>query len=38
MKSVNVRELKNNPSNALRLAREDMVVVAYEGGQLQAAR
>ena len=27
MKSVNVRELKNNPSNALRLAREDMVVV-----------
>ncbi len=27
MKSVNVRELKNNPSNALRLAREDVVVV-----------
>jgi Uncharacterized small protein len=27
MKSVNVRELKNNPSDALRLAREDMVVV-----------
>jgi hypothetical protein len=27
MKSVNVRELKNNPSEALRLAREDMVVV-----------
>jgi antitoxin (DNA-binding transcriptional repressor) of toxin-antitoxin stability system len=27
MKSVNVRELKNNPSDALRLAREDVVVV-----------
>lgn len=27
MKSVNVRELKNNPSRALRLAREDLVVV-----------
>jgi len=27
MKSVNVRELKNNPSEALRLAREGMVVV-----------
>lgn len=27
MKSVNVRELKNNPSNALRLAREDVVVM-----------
>lgn len=27
MKSVNVRELKNNPSAALRLAREGVVVV-----------
>jgi len=27
MKSVNVRQLKNNPSDALRMAREDMVVV-----------
>ena len=27
MKSVNVRELKNNPSEALRLAREGVVVV-----------
>jgi len=27
VKSVNVRELKNNPSEALRLAREDLVVV-----------
>ena len=27
MKSVNVRELKNNPSEALRMARDDMVVV-----------
>ncbi len=27
MKTVNVRELKNNPSSALRLAREDVVVV-----------
>lgn len=27
MKSVNVRELKNNPSEALRQAREDLVVV-----------
>lgn len=27
MKSVNVRELKNNPSQALRQAREDLVVV-----------
>ena len=27
MKSVNVRELKNNPSKALPLAREGMVVV-----------
>ena len=27
MRSVNVRELKNNPSEALRLAREGMVVV-----------
>jgi hypothetical protein len=27
MKSMNVRELKNNPSRALRLAREDLVVV-----------
>ena len=27
MKSVNVRELKNNPVDALRLAREDVVVV-----------
>ena len=27
MKSVNVRELKNNPADALRLAREDVVVV-----------
>ncbi len=27
MKTVNIRELKNNPSAALREAREDMVVV-----------
>lgn len=27
MKAINVRQLKNNPSEALRLAREDMVVV-----------
>ncbi len=27
MKTVNIRELKNNPSAALRAAREDMVVV-----------
>ena len=27
MKSVNIRELKNNPSDALRLAREGVVVV-----------
>ena len=27
VKSVNVRELKNNPSEALRLAREGLVVV-----------
>ena len=27
MKSVNVRQLKNNPSDALRMAREDVVVV-----------
>lgn len=27
MKAVNVRQLKNNPSEALRLAREDVVVV-----------
>ena len=27
MKSVNVRELKNNPSKTLRLTREDVVVV-----------
>lgn len=27
MKSVNVRELKNNPSEALRMARDDLVVV-----------
>ena len=27
MKSVNVRELKNNPSDALRQAREGVVVV-----------
>jgi len=27
MKSVNVRELKDNPADALRLAREDVVVV-----------
>jgi antitoxin (DNA-binding transcriptional repressor) of toxin-antitoxin stability system len=27
VKSVNVRELKNNPSEALRLAREGVVVV-----------
>jgi predicted HTH domain antitoxin len=27
MRSVNIRELKNNPSDALRLAREDVVVM-----------
>lgn len=27
VKSVNIRELKNNPSHALRLAREELVIV-----------
>jgi predicted HTH domain antitoxin len=31
MKSVNVRELKNNPSQALRMARDGVVVVMNRG-------
>lgn len=27
MKAVNIRQLKNNPSDALRMARQDLVVV-----------
>lgn len=36
MRAVNVRELKNNPSAALRIAREDDLVVVMNRDQPQA--